>query len=172
MHRLGIAALFFSTGIAVASAITPAVRENRSEIAIGAPLRDFVLRGLNGQSRRLSDFRGSPLLITVWASWCGPCRSEVASLERLAWLDQSRKFAIIGISTDDDLGQAKAWLQQSRATISHFIDVDREIETMLGASRIPLTVWVGADGRLLAKIYGARDWDSAESQRFIAEKFR
>jgi thiol-disulfide isomerase/thioredoxin len=171
MHRPGIATMILCTWAAVAGAITPSAHKSRSEIAIGAPIRDTVLRGLNGQARRLRDFRGSPLIINVWASWCGPCRAEVASLERLAWLDPSRKFAIIGISTDDDPGQAKAWLRDSHATISQFIDVDREIETMLGASRIPLTVLVGADGRLLAKIYGARAWDSADSQRLIAATF-
>jgi thiol-disulfide isomerase/thioredoxin len=144
----------------------------RRELAVGEPLREATLRGLNGRSRRLSDFRGRPLLINVWASWCGPCRREVASLERLAWLDQNRKFAIIGISTDDDAGQANAWIAQSHATISQFIDVDREMESMLGASRIPLTVLVGADGRLIARIYGAREWDSPGAQRLIAGKFR
>jgi len=171
MHRPVIATLFLVLSIDIASAITPTGDGNRSEVAVGQPLREATLRGLNGQSRRLSEFRGRPLLINVWASWCGPCRREVASLERLAWRDPGRKFAIIGISTDDDLGQANAWLTQSHATISQFIDVDREMERMLGASRIPLTVLVGADGRLIARIYGARDWDSTDSLRLITDKF-
>ncbi len=141
------------------------------EVPIGQPLRQATLRGLNGPSVALSTFRGQPLLINVWASWCGPCREETASLERLAWLDAGRRYAIIGISTDDYVAQAKAWLGQSRATISHYIDHDLEMEHMLGASRLPLTVLVDADGRVLERLYGAREWDSPESLALIRKAF-
>lgn len=137
------------------------------EVPIGGTLRDATLKGLNGPSRKLSTFRGRPLLINVWASWCGPCKQEMASLERLAW--QEQYFAIIGISTDDYVDRAKALLNNTHATISHFIDHDLEMENMLGASQVPLTVLVGVDGRILQKIYGARQWDSADALRLIDE---
>jgi thiol-disulfide isomerase/thioredoxin len=141
------------------------------EVAIGERLRDATLQGLNGPARKLSDFRGKPLIINVWASWCGPCRAETASLERLAWSEAARGFAIIGISTDDYPQAAKAWLRASNATFNHFIDYQLEMEHMLGADKLPLTVLVGADGRVLDKVYGARDWDSPESIRLIARTF-
>src|SRR5512134_2578629 len=75
--------------------------QSSEEVPIGGTLRDATLRGLNGPPRKLSDFLGRPLIINVWASWCGPCRAEMASLERLAWLDESSDLTIIGISTDD-----------------------------------------------------------------------
>lgn len=136
-------------------------------VQTGAVLYESTLQGLNGPSRKLSEFRGKPLLINVWASWCGPCREEMASLERLAWRVQDRRFAIIGISTDDRAEPAQQLLKQSNATISQFIDIDLQMETMLGASRLPLTVLVGADGRILKKIYGARQWDGVEALRMI-----
>ena len=81
-----------------------------------------MMRGLNGPARNLDEFRGRPLLINVWASWCGPCRAEMASLERLAWLDETHYFTIIGISTDDYIDKAQTALKESNATITHFID--------------------------------------------------
>ena len=141
------------------------------EVRVGELLRDATLTGLNGPSRKLSEFRGQPLLINVWASWCGPCRAEMASLERLAWLDRSSYFAVIGISTDDYSDRAKAALAESNATISHFIDHDLVLENMLGAAQIPLTVLVDADGRVLAKIHGAREWDSPASLTLIDAAF-
>jgi thiol-disulfide isomerase/thioredoxin len=149
----------------VAHAAAPA------EVPIGGALREARLHGLNGPGRALTSFRGKPLIINVWASWCGPCRSEMASLERLAWRDDSHRFAIIGISTDDYADKARAWLSDSNATISQFIDADLEMETMLGASRLPLTVLVDANGRVLNRVYGAREWDSPEALRLIAEAF-
>ncbi len=141
------------------------------EVPVGGLLRDAPLQGLNGPSRRLAQFRGRPLLINVWASWCGPCIEEMASIERLAWLDGRPPFAMIGVSTDDDPEPARAFLRRSNATLSHYIDRAQQVEDMLGASRIPLTVLVDADGRVLQKIYGAREWDDPASLRLLAHAF-
>jgi thiol-disulfide isomerase/thioredoxin len=130
------------------------------------------MQGLNGPSKKLSAFRGKPLIINVWASWCGPCRQEMASLERLAWLNQEKNFTVIGISTDDYPDIAKALLKKTNATISHFIDSKLLLENMLGASKLPLTVLVDANGRVLDKIYGAREWDSPAALRQISKAFR
>jgi thiol-disulfide isomerase/thioredoxin len=142
------------------------------ELRIGQSLRQASLHGLNGPSRQLLDFRGRPLIINVWASWCGPCRAEMASLELLAWRDEGRGFAIIGISTDDFADQARDWLRHSNATISHYIEHDLQMEHMLGASSLPLTVLVDAQGRIVDKIHGARDWDSPESIALVRKAFR
>jgi len=143
-----------------------------AEVAVGERLRDAVLQGLNGPSQRLSAFRGKPLIINVWASWCGPCRAEMASLERLAWSRGNREFAIIGISTDDYVDKANRLLENTHATISQFIDTQLQMENMLGARRLPLTVLVDADGRIVQKVTGAREWDDAESLRLIEAAFR
>ncbi len=141
----------------LASADTP------GEVPVGGVLRQAALQGLNGPSRQLAEYRGRPLLINVWASWCGPCVQEMASLERLAWREDRIPFSLIGISTDDYPDKALAFLNRSNATIRHFIDHDLQMENMLGASTIPLTVLVDDRGRVLDKIYGAPEWDSHES---------
>ena len=154
------------------AAAVPAPAMDRSEIPIGKTLRDATLRGLNGPSRQLDSFRGTPLLINVWASWCGPCRQEMASLERLAWSAQKPHFAIIGISTDDYVDRAMGLLNATNATISQFIDHDLEMENMLGATHLPLTVLIDANGRILRKVYGAREWDSTDSIQLIHDTFQ
>ncbi len=148
-----------------------AVPAGAHEAAIGERLPQEMLRGLNGPTLALAAFRGRPLIINVWASWCGPCRQEMASLERLAWRNEGRDFAIIGISTDDDAQQALALLQATHATISHFIDVRQQMEGVLGASRIPVTVLVDARGRLLARIYGAQQWDGQPALQLLRDTF-
>jgi thiol-disulfide isomerase/thioredoxin len=165
--------LLLATSVAVmpgaAAATTP------GEVPVGAPLREARLDGLNGPARKLSELRGQPLLINVWASWCGPCRAEMASLERLAWLEAKppypTAFRIIGISTDDYRDKALALLKGTNATISHYIDHQLELEHMLGADKIPLTVLVDARGQVVEKVYGAREWDSAESRGLIEKAF-
>ena len=150
----------------------PAAAGTPGEVAVQQELRDALMQGLNGKPRRLSEYRGRPLIINVWASWCGPCRAEMASLERLAWTDSASRFTIIGISTDDYPQAAQAWLKASNATLSHFIDRQLELENMLGANQIPLTVLVDAQGRVVAKVYGAKAWDSPESLKLIERAFQ
>jgi thiol-disulfide isomerase/thioredoxin len=141
------------------------------EVAVGARLREADLQGLSGKSAKLSDFRGKPLIINVWASWCGPCRQEMASLDRLARRYGGRHFNVIGISTDDYSDRAKAFLQQANTVFPHFIDNRLFMENMLGADRLPLTLLIDADGRVLHKVYGAREWDGAEAVEAISQAF-
>jgi len=157
--------------LGVSSAALCANAKTPEEVPIGGTLREATLQGLNGPPRPLQAFRGRPLIINVWASWCGPCREEMASLERLAWREDGHDFAIIGISTDDEAEQARSLLRETHATISHYIDTGLQMEHMLGATHLPLTVLVGADGTVLEKIYGARQWDGDEAARLIAAAF-
>ena len=142
-------------------------------VAVGQVLPGAMMTGLNGPNRSLSSYRGRPLIINVWASWCGPCRKEAASLERLAWSKAGSRYTVIGISTDDDRNAALRWLKHSNATINHYIDTGPRwpLEHMLGASSIPVTVLVDAQGRVVGRFRGARDWDSAESIRLIERTF-
>jgi thiol-disulfide isomerase/thioredoxin len=142
-------------------------------VPVGHVLPDVVMAGLNGPQKKLSSYRGRPLVINVWASWCAPCREEAASLERLAWSEAGSRYTVIGISTDDDRNAALKWLRHSNATISHYIDTGPRwtLEHMLGASAIPITVLVDAQGRVVARFRGARDWDSAESIQLIERAF-
>jgi peroxiredoxin len=141
-------------------------------VEIGQGLPDVAMAGLNGPTRQLASFRGRPLIINVWASWCGPCKAEAASLERFAWGDAARDYVVIGVSTDDDRSAALRWLQRSNATLNHYIDSKLALERMLGASHIPLTVLVDAQGRVVARFEGARDWDSAASVALVKEAYR
>lgn len=150
----------------------PAWSKTPGEVEVGQTLREASMRGLNTPARKLSQYRGKPLLINVWASWCGPCKLEMGSLERLAWRDEAKQFNLIGISTDDSEQAAKLYLQRSNASITHFIDTALEMENMLGAERLPLTVLVDAKGKVLGKFYGAREWDDAEALRWIESKLR
>jgi thiol-disulfide isomerase/thioredoxin len=162
----------FAVCILLFAAADPAPSADaRAEIPVGGTLREAKLQGLNGPSRKLSAYLGKPLIINVWASWCAPCREEMQSLERLAWSGHRQEFAIIGISTDDYPEKALSLLDVTHATISQFIDTGQQVEDMLGASRLPLTVLVGPEGRVLQKVYGARAWDGPDALRLIAQTF-
>jgi thiol-disulfide isomerase/thioredoxin len=156
--------------LASAGAVTQA--STPGQIAVGAVLRDVSMQGISTPSRRLSDFRGKPLVINVWASWCGPCGQEMGSLERLSRRYGGNQFNVIGVSTDDYRDRAQLFVKQFSITFSNFMDHDLLLENMLGADRLPLTLLVDAQGRVLARHYGAQDWDSPQSQALIAKTLK
>ncbi|MBI5658084.1 MAG: TlpA family protein disulfide reductase [Nitrosomonadales bacterium] len=150
---------------ATAAAGTP------GEVEVGGYLREATLNGFSGKPRKFSDFRGRPLIINVWASWCSPCRAEMGSLEQLARRFGGRQFNIIGISTDDDGYAAAAFIKKSKITFENFLDSKVFLENMLGANTIPLTVLVDAKGRVLLKVRGNHQWDSPEYLDLIGKTF-
>ncbi len=152
-----------------AGAASAALAATPGEVPVGATLREAPLYGLTLDFRKLSDFRGKPLVINVWASWCGPCRDEMGSLDRLARRHNGRQFHIIGISTDDHADKAQRFVVGTGVSFDNYLDRGLALENMLGANRIPLTVLVDAKGRVLLKVYGAREWDSPENKALLAK---
>ncbi|NNJ97399.1 MAG: TlpA family protein disulfide reductase [Gammaproteobacteria bacterium] len=142
------------------------------EVVAGGFLVDASLDGLNTENKSLAEYRGKPLIINVWASWCDPCRAEMGSLERLAKRYNGKEFNIIGISTDDYLDKAAAFIDQAALSFENYIDHELLMENMLGATTIPLTVLVDADGRVLMKVRGSREWDSPEILQAIGNVFK
>lgn len=159
--------LFLASAIsATAFAGTP------GEVEVGSILTEATLRGFSGNTAKFSDYRGKPLVINVWASWCSPCRSEMGSLDRLARRYDGKQFNIIGISTDDDSIEAAAFIRKSQISFVNYLDSRVFLENMLGANTIPLTVLIDANGRIREKVYGAREWDSPEIVEAIERTFQ
>jgi len=161
--------LFF---LCLGLALVPTQAKTPGEVEVDSVLREAHMQGLRVPNMKLSAFRGKPLLINVWASWCGPCRLEMASVERLAQRYGGRQFNVIGISTDDYIDRATLFLTQNAVTFPNFIDNHLFLENMLGADHLPLTLLIDAKGRVLARFYGARDWDSPQAVALIAKTMR
>lgn len=149
----------------------PSLAVAADEVYAGEQLRNLPMQGLTGNSEFLSLYLGKPLIINVWASYCGPCLAEMGSLERL-WQRHGDYFNVIGISIDDYRERAGAFLARAGTTFPHYIDQQLMLEKMLGAKTIPLTLLIDAEGRVLQKIRGAQQWDSPEVIESIARVYR
>lgn len=141
------------------------------EIKIGEYLPDVNLDSLNGGVKKISDFKGKPLMINVWASWCGPCRSEMSSLQQLAVAYNGKEFNLIGISTDDYRHLAKDFIKSEKLSFDNFIDHNLVLENILGANTIPLTIFVDAKGKVLEKVRGAYEWNQQQNIKAIGQVF-
>jgi thiol-disulfide isomerase/thioredoxin len=141
------------------------------EVKVGSYLREVPLHGFDGKTNKLSEYKGKPLIINVWASWCGPCRAEMGSLERLAHQYNGKEFNVIGVSTDDSRSAAAAFIKKSGITFDSYLDRKLSLENMLGANTIPLTILVDENGRVLKKVRGAYEWDSPKALEAIGQAF-
>lgn len=164
--------IFFLTFFLVLLLSASVTAGTPGEVKIGAYLREATLQGFNGKTKTFSDFKGKPLIINVWASWCGPCRAEMASLERLSQRFNGKEFNVIGVSTDDDALAATAFIKQTKITFENFLDSKLLLENMLGANTIPLTILVDANGRVLEKVRGSRRWDSPAIIDVVGKLFK
>ena len=141
------------------------------EVEEGGILREAKLYGFGGDILHISELRGKPLIINVWASWCGPCREEMGSLERLHKRYGGKQFKLIGISTDDDSNAALNFLMRLGITFDNYADNKLVMENMLGADTIPLTLLIDANGKVLKKVRGYHQWDSQETIKMIGAVF-
>ena len=148
----------------IASANTP------GEVLVGTLLPDASLNGFSGNTKKFSAYRGKPLIINVWASWCGPCREEIGSLERLSQRFGGKQINVIGISTDDDRSAAATFIKESKLTFTNYLDSNVQLENMLGANTIPLTILIDERGRIIEKVRGFQEWDNPETIKFINQK--
>jgi thiol-disulfide isomerase/thioredoxin len=130
---------------------------------VGKPAPDFVLEDLSGRTVALSSFKGKPLLINFWATWCGPCKLETPWLVELQKEYGPKGFEVVGISTEgDDLqpGDKEGWAQD-KAAIARFvkeehmqypvlINGDSLAGTYGGLDAMPTSVYVNREGKVIA----------------------
>jgi len=131
------------------------------KVSPGQQLPAIVVQDLKGNSDNLSLASGKILVLNVWATWCGPCRYELPSLDRLAKILDSKKFSVVGLSVDDDNYVVREFLIDRKIQFKNYLDVSRQVTSQVfGVRAFPSTLLIAADGRLLEVIEGWRNWDT------------
>lgn len=136
----------------------------------GKPVPDLSFTGDDDAPVRLADYRGKPLLLNLWATWCGPCKVEMPALDKLAGTLVG-KVAVIAVS--QDLKGAELvdpfFAKSGLINLKPFLDPDNKLTQGLGAGAIPTTVLIDKDGKEVLRVSGAMDWTSKDAAALIAE---
>jgi thiol-disulfide isomerase/thioredoxin len=132
-----------------------------------APL-DFTLKDMNGVDVKLAAFKGKPIVLNFWATWCGPCRAEIPSLVELQkqYGDEGQDVVILGISVDDPVEKLKPYASQMKMNYPVLVGNGRDdVQDAFGPLwGIPVTVFIDRDGRIAKKHSGIASKEQFEQE--------
>ena len=136
----------------------------------GTPAPDVAFEDPEGQPVRLSDFRGKPLLVNLWATWCAPCVAEMPTLDALAGREEGR-LQLLTISEDlKGRDKVEAFLGERRFRhLEGWLDPQMELMTAMGVATLPTTILYDAQGREVWRVTGAEDWTGEEAAALLSE---
>jgi thiol-disulfide isomerase/thioredoxin len=139
----------------------------------GKPAPDTEFDDPDGDTVTLASFQGKPLLLNLWATWCGPCVKEMPTLDTLA-ARQGDKLQVVALSQDTG-GPEKVDAFFSKAKIGKleaYMDPKLAVMGDLGVEVLPTTILFDSKGREVWRVTGELDWQSPKAAALIAEGFR
>ena len=121
---------------------------------------DFTVYDIDGTAYRLSDFRGKPVVLNFWASWCGPCKMEMPDFdEKAAQLEGEVRFLMVNLTdgNQETVETASAFIASQGYTFPVYYDTDQSAAYAYGVYSIPTTYFIDARGCAVAYASGAID---------------
>jgi peroxiredoxin len=159
--------LLTAASLALAGSISFAESESQSqslelsEVPDRPEAVDFTLSDTDGNEHTLSEYRGKPVIVNFWATWCRPCRQEMPALQR-AW-EKVRGEGVMLLAVN--MGDRPDWIPKFRAAISTELDFPILLDPRNTLAKpwvikgLPLTYIIDPEGRLVYHASGERKWD-------------
>ncbi|EGD59743.1 thioredoxin family protein [Novosphingobium nitrogenifigens DSM 19370] len=155
------------------SAQGPAAPDDGSEGKIdrshkGSKMPDITVHDAKGAKLRLLSLVGKPVLINLWATWCGPCVRELPTLDALAVREQGR-LAVLTVSQDSGQPDKVAAKLSAQPHLPVWLDPENDLGFFYNTGVLPTSVLYDAQGREVWRMVGGHDWSGADTQALLAE---
>jgi thiol-disulfide isomerase/thioredoxin len=137
---------------------------------VGRPAPEFTGTDLEGKPISLSDFRGHPVLLNFWASWCGPCRAEQPGLSVVAKDYEAKGLRVVGVTVRDNLNSARIYRDEFHVTYPSVFDQAARLGYAYQVDAPPSTVLIDAAGIVRYKETGGVGEDIL--RRLLADKLK
>ena len=124
----------------------------------GSEAPDFTVYDLEGNAHKLSDFRGKPVLLNFWASWCGPCQMEMPDFQKFYESHGDKvNFVIVNLTDgqQETVESASAFIEEKGYTFPVYYDTDIDAAVKYGVSAVPVSYFIDAEGYFVAWAQGA-----------------
>lgn len=160
MNRRSARRLALAVALAVAiSAVAFLTRARpdaeRRTLPVRPPAADFALRSFDGRQATLRQFRGRPVVMNFWASWCVPCRAEAPNLERAWQTYRPRGVVFLGVDVADTEADARAFIATFKVSYLNVRDPSQHVMSAYRVTGIPTTVFIDRAGRIQRRYAGA-----------------
>jgi thiol-disulfide isomerase/thioredoxin len=136
----------------------------------GAPAPDTAFDDPDGAKTSLAEFRGKPVLLNLWATWCAPCVKELPTLDALQ-KREGKGLQVLTVSQDLE-GRAKveAFLAKGKyRTLEAWLDPEMGLMNALGVTTLPTTILYDAEGREIWRVAGDKNWAGTDTAALLAE---
>jgi thiol-disulfide isomerase/thioredoxin len=164
-------------GLAATLAVWPMGCATEEDDAPAAPAAgvemaklDYTLKDMNGVDVRLADFKGRPMIINFWATWCAPCKHEIPSFVELVEKYKDQKFTILGISTDDKPEDLIPFAAQFKMNYPVLVGLGHdELQERYGTYSLPVSWFLRSDGSVDYKLTGtqSKDWFEGRIKKLL-----
>jgi len=124
----------------------PQMKTDEKSQLTGKPAPDFILKEIDGKETKLADFKGKVLIVDFWATWCGPCRTEIPTFIVLQSQYASKGFSMIGISVDEQSEKAKTFAADNKMNYPILMADEKVKRDYGGISTIPTTFVIDKKG--------------------------
>ncbi len=133
------------------------------------PLPALRFTDADGHDLTLGDFRGRLVLLNIWATWCGPCRKEMPTLDRLQARLGGPDFEVVALSIDrQGLAVVKPFYEElGLKALRIYLDASGKATQTLGTVGVPTTLLIDQEGREIGRVLGPAEWDSPEVESVI-----
>src|SRR5574337_923093 len=130
---------------------------------------DFTLKTLEGNTIRLSEFRGKKVvLISFWATWCPPCRLEMPAIQQIYSEYKDKGFEILAVNIESDAKQGiRDFIKELRLTFPILLDPNMKITRKFRVIGLPVSVLIDRQGIVRAKEIGYHDWTTRTSRKLV-----
>ena len=128
---------------------------------VGETAPDFNFLGEQGHELLLSDFKGTPIVLNFWASWCPPCRMEKPHFQQ-AYEQYGSDVKFIILNINEPIETARAYADEEGFTFPLYFDEMRAGAAAFNVTGVPETFFIDADGKVSARFLGAIDFRTIE----------
>jgi len=172
-----IAAVIVMAGLGLAiaqmyrSALYGSGEADRVIVPAGDKAANFKLANLDGGTVSLADLKGKVVFLNVWATWCGPCREEMPSMETLYEQFKNRKdFVMLAVSQDERGKDAVLpYVQKHGYHFTVLLDPENKVGETYDVSGVPETFIINREGRIVAHHMGAFDWSRPDVKEALED---
>lgn len=176
IHWVKLVGIIFGTVLSVVLILKNSSAESRNDtLSLGVqeyatPIEaiDFTLKDLDNKRVSLRNYRGKIVMLNFWATWCTPCRLEMPSMEKLSRQFKDKGFVVLAVAAGEKAEGVTAFVKEYHITFPALLDTDQEVTEEYKVWALPTTYFINAEGKIIGRVNGSRDWSAKEATQYIS----